>query len=1068
MTNSERRSRFQKIQLRRTDAVKKGIPMKLTEFEKKLSDLINAEKFEEAEALLAEHVKELAPEDQIQPYSAAVTLKGLDFEDQLLEGVDLIGVVTKWARRIRNGQYKRMIAQHPNKLRILEEGDSWHQYPVFLRDVIDNVSRIFPTYSLSAPSDLASNMALASEHVDKIHELDPDIFMLSMGGNDLLGEGRFVKLLKPYQPGSTAKALLNENAFNSALKTVMDSYRDMVDSALATKPSLVVLVHGYDNALPQNNGKWLGKPLDKKGIPLGIGREIVELIVGRFNDALAAFASGFAGNVRYVDVRTSVGGNVSSWYDEIHPRNPGFERVANKVLLVLGNLGTRLSISGLAGHSASIPGFGTPQPEAIVSNALYDRLKQQSVPHPKNADAEFALCSENVAAAHADLKELEQEIHLPDDPELVRARQDYRLPNAASAYERVIGDRNLDEFYVLSRGALMGNAVARLFVRSPGFGSSFGTGFLIGGNLLLTNNHVLGDPSLARSSQVTFGHEFDIDGTLNEPATFRMTEEVFLTSVSHDYTIVSVEPTSSNGRSLSEFGHIEMLPRSGKALKREYVNIIQHPRGDLKKVALRENLVLGRRRQFLYYVTDTEPGSSGAPVFNEEFQLVALHHMAVPDPANPGQFVANRGIRVSEILKDILNKRNVGSAMAAEVDQVLLQARNGSDPLPLNAPVSAASIGPLTPAERMDEDAWMENIDTTILLPSAFETQVARPKLSAHDAYWPSSPRNAPDTWHLPEEFADHPFELTLATLKGLAEINGFAPVTDGHNKLIFGLRGCKLRNGGSRLEGVTEAQLQPISPDHENFRCVIGVADVVTGVLSLYSASTVPRRTQMLKYYNRVNFGTSKVLCNMLPTGCYEYCVGSHFSTVNGEVKFVLRQGNGPLPVNSSTVTTLRTHNDLAYGTQDYWDRTKPGDNIHPAFLSVSFSSQGCLTLPGTQHGSGSSHTTGTGEWRRFRKAAGFDGERHGSRYDVMLLTGHEAAAYSLTNPVDWPRLACLRHGSQGEVVAKLQQQIDALSDGKFGPRTKELLASAQNDTIGFATGTWTPDMAELMNLDF
>ncbi|MBO9401185.1 serine protease [Shimia sp. R9_3] len=650
----------------------------------------------------------------------------------------------------------------------------------------------------------------------------------------------------------------------------------------------------------------------------------------------------------------------------------------------------------------------------------------------------------------------------------MQARQDYRLPNAAAAYERVIDDRNLDEFYVLSRGAMVGNAVARLFVRSPGFGSSFGTGFLIGSNLLITNNHVLGDLGLARSSQATFGHEFDIDGTLSEPATFRMTEDVFLTSVSHDYTIVSVEPTSSNGRSLSEFGHIEMLPRSGKALKREYVNIIQHPRGDLKKVALRENLVLGRRRQFLYYVTDTEPGSSGAPVFNEEFQLVALHHMAVPDPETPGQFVANRGIRVSEILKDILNKRNAGSASAAEVDQLLLQARNGSDPLPLNAPVSTPLIGSCNPSERMDESAWMENVDTTNFTPNALETGTIRPRLSAQDAYWPSSPRNTPDTWHLTEEFADRSFELNLTILKGMVEINAFVPVTDGHNKLVFALRGCKLRNGGSRLEGVTQAQLQPISPDHENFRCVIGVADTVSGELSLYSASTVPRRTQMLKYYNRVNFGTSNVLCNMLPTGCYEYCVGSHISISNGEIKFILRQGNGPLPANASTVTTLRTHNDLAYGTQDYWDRTKPGDNIHPAFLSASFSSQGCLTLPGTQSGDGSSHTTGTGEWRRFRKAAGFDGERHGARYDVLLLSGHEAAAFSATDPADWPRLACLRHGSRGELVAKLQQQINAASDGNFGPGTKKILTDVQNDTLGFATGTWTLDMARLMNLQF
>jgi hypothetical protein len=54
-----------------------------------------------------------------------------------------------------------------------------------------------------------------------------------------------------------------------------------------------VLSHGYDAAHPQPGGKWLGKPLEAKGIPLKTGREIIRIIVDEFNIALAGFSREF-------------------------------------------------------------------------------------------------------------------------------------------------------------------------------------------------------------------------------------------------------------------------------------------------------------------------------------------------------------------------------------------------------------------------------------------------------------------------------------------------------------------------------------------------------------------------------------------------------------------------------------------------------------------------------------------------------------------------------------------------------------------------------------------------------
>ncbi len=54
-------------------------------------------------------------------------------------------------------------------------------------------------------------------------------------------------------------------------------------------------------------------------------------------------------------------------------------------------------------------------------------------------------------------------------------------------------------------------------------------------------------------------------------------------------------------------------------------NIVQHPNHAPKKVGLRNNAVYDIDSKQLYYFTDTMGGSSGAPVFDDDWRVIAIH-----------------------------------------------------------------------------------------------------------------------------------------------------------------------------------------------------------------------------------------------------------------------------------------------------------------------------------------------------------------------------------------------------------------------------------------------------------
>ncbi len=357
--------------------------------------------------------------------------------------------------------------------------------------------------------------------------------------------------------------------------------------------------------------------------------------------------------------------------------------------------------------------------------------------------------------------------------------------------------------------------------------------------------------------------------------------------------------------------------------------------------------------------------------------------------------------------------------------------------------------------DELNELLYEPGIGEDIVQPLDSILREASPRrFQKSDVSWVRNDRNHPDYRHLPQDAALSTFDFTAEDIERLISVNRFQPQVGNHGKILFALRGAQLSDGRHSQEDREALRLKDVRPNHFDFRCVIGVYDRTTKTLSAYTASTVPNAGGVLSYYNKINFGGG-VKANLLPTGCYELCVGTHFGSK--EVPGVFRLGNGPTPASAGKATVLRTSNDVTYGTRDVWDKNKPADNIHPAFGNNKFSSLGCLTVRGSYRGRGQH----TGEWAKFRAKAGLtSGIGDGTRFDIVLLTGLEAAtaAHLRVSGVSGDQigeaLVGLRHGSQSDEVRVLQAKLGVTVDGVFGPGTKKAVAKAQLARLGFATG--------------
>ncbi len=220
------------------------------------------------------------------------------------------------------------------------------------------------------------------------------------------------------------------------------------------------------------------------------------------------------------------------------------------------------------------------------------------------------------------------------------------------ALERAIGKNDSVYSNFIDLIAEAKRKVGRVILRDGKAILGYATGFMVSEHLLLTNHHVFNSINSAKDSLLEFYYEYDSKGLPKATAIHRFKpDQFFYANENLDYCFVAVEQLDTTGlHHLSEIGFVPMEKVSGKLgeINEELLNIIHHPGGDLKQLSIRENQFIGITPTTIMYKSDTAQGSSGSPVFNDQFQLVGLHHSGVPSMNSEGQILDKNGQVIEE------------------------------------------------------------------------------------------------------------------------------------------------------------------------------------------------------------------------------------------------------------------------------------------------------------------------------------------------------------------------------------------------------------------------------------
>ena len=224
-------------------------------------------------------------------------------------------------------------------------------------------------------------------------------------------------------------------------------------------------------------------------------------------------------------------------------------------------------------------------------------------------------------------------------------------------YEKVLGKDGFVTFKWFLNGVDRARAIAKVEDKN---GEPQGTGFLLAGKhfdegmgdelLFITNAHVLSNIRNELDRGALGADQAVIKFELEDNGHECVATEILWSSPRHEYD-TTIARLNRSPDQVSAYPVAKQPPATNDNPR---VYVIGHPRGRSVSFSIHDNILLDKDSRHLHYRAPTEGGSSGSPVFNRSWELIALHHYGSFDMAKlngkSGSYAANEGVWIKAII----------------------------------------------------------------------------------------------------------------------------------------------------------------------------------------------------------------------------------------------------------------------------------------------------------------------------------------------------------------------------------------------------------------------------------